>query len=236
MSSSDGAFVELEFALENDEHPAIRISQRLDCRLELLDALHTTEAVTAFFHAEPCDPGQVVDQGRSARYGTAASLVQQHDGECILELTLERSPFGTLADVEIPVQSLVVRDGTARFVATVPPCRSAARIIEAVEARHPSVDLVGKHQRAIAPPFVTETALEELLMERLTDRQLTALYLAVERGYFERPRRTTQVELAEAMGISAPTYSQHLNGALQKLLTTLFGDRLTPAARPSDFE
>ncbi|QSG12843.1 Transcriptional regulator, contains HTH domain [Halapricum desulfuricans] len=58
------------------------------------------------------------------------------------------------------------------------------------------------------------------LFEGLTDRQLAALRLALERGYYEQPRRTSLRELAAQTAVARSTYEEHLRKAENKLLTS----------------
>ncbi|MFT4923464.1 MAG: putative DNA binding protein [Haloarculaceae archaeon] len=57
------------------------------------------------------------------------------------------------------------------------------------------------------------------LFEDLTDRQLAALQLALERGYYEQPRKSSLRELAEQTAVARSTYEEHLRKAENKLLT-----------------
>jgi len=57
------------------------------------------------------------------------------------------------------------------------------------------------------------------LFENLTDRQLAALRLALESGYYEQPRKTSLRELAERTSVARSTYEEHLRKAENKLLT-----------------
>jgi len=54
-------------------------------------------------------------------------------------------------------------------------------------------------------------------VDDLTDRQRQVLELAVEAGYFERPRHNNTGELADALDISRATFTQHLRAAQRKL-------------------
>ena len=58
------------------------------------------------------------------------------------------------------------------------------------------------------------------LFEYLTDRQLAALQLALERGYYEQPRKTSLRDLAEQTAVARSTYEEHLRKAENKLLTS----------------
>lgn len=62
----------------------------------------------------------------------------------------------------------------------------------------------------------------------LTDRQREALELAVEGGYYERPRETTTEAIGEAMGIDRRTVEEHLRKVERRLVTTLVEDGGAP--------
>ena len=57
------------------------------------------------------------------------------------------------------------------------------------------------------------------LFENITDRQLAALQLALERGYYEQPRKTSLRDLADQTAVARSTYEEHLRKAENKLLT-----------------
>lgn len=63
----------------------------------------------------------------------------------------------------------------------------------------------------------------------LTDEQFEALLTAYEMGYFEVPKRATQAEVADELGISSPSLSERLKRAQQGLIEQhLLQDRLLP--------
>ncbi|MEF8815116.1 MAG: helix-turn-helix domain-containing protein [Halovenus sp.] len=57
------------------------------------------------------------------------------------------------------------------------------------------------------------------LFENITDRQLAALQLALESGYYEQPRNTSLRDLADQTAVARSTYEEHLRKAENKLLT-----------------
>ncbi|WP_234403482.1 helix-turn-helix domain-containing protein [Halarchaeum acidiphilum] len=57
----------------------------------------------------------------------------------------------------------------------------------------------------------------------LTDKQLQALRTAYVNGYFEWPRETTGEDVASELGVSGPTFHQHLRKALARLLDDALG-------------
>ena len=57
------------------------------------------------------------------------------------------------------------------------------------------------------------------LFDDVTERQMAALRLALESGYYEQPRQTSLRELAEQTAVARSTYEEHLRKAENKLLT-----------------
>ncbi|SFS88900.1 helix-turn-helix domain-containing protein [Halostagnicola kamekurae] len=55
----------------------------------------------------------------------------------------------------------------------------------------------------------------------LTDRQLEVLETAHGMGYFEHPKRANASEVADELGISGTTFSEHLSAAQTKLLDAI---------------
>lgn len=73
------------------------------------------------------------------------------------------------------------------------------------------------------------------LFEDLTDRQMAALRLALESGYYEQPRKTSLRELADQTAVARSTYEEHLRKAENKLLTNAGRFlRLITATSPAD--
>lgn len=57
----------------------------------------------------------------------------------------------------------------------------------------------------------------------LTERQLTALNLAIKNGYYDSPRRTSTEALASASGLSRSTFQEHLRKAERHVLERFAG-------------
>ncbi len=56
----------------------------------------------------------------------------------------------------------------------------------------------------------------------LTDKQKTALELAIKNGYYKYPRKIELKRLAKLMNLSYSTYQAHIRKAEQKLLPFFF--------------
>lgn len=80
--------------------------------------------------------------------------------------------------------------------------------------------------------FLSKTTIEEKqiphsmltpvdqLFDDVTDRQMAALQLALESGYYEQPRETSLRELAARTSVARSTYEEHLRKAENKLLNS----------------
>jgi len=69
---------------------------------------------------------------------------------------------------------------------------------------------------------ITPSAAEwQELLSSIPDRQRELLNLALEEGYFDIPRRVTLEELAEEMGITKTTASNHLRKAEREIMEFL---------------
>lgn len=66
-------------------------------------------------------------------------------------------------------------------------------------------------------------------MHGLTDKQLTAVRLAFENGYFAVPKETNLSELAESVDISRQSFSRRLDRALNSILSNTIADSATCA-------
>lgn len=117
------------------------------------------------------------------------------------------------------VASAVAEEGTVRFTAEVPPQADVRSIVDAITEAHPTVGFVARREVDRSRPSQEESlgAIEETL----TERQRSALHAAYHSGFFEWPRGSTGEEVAASLGISAPTYHEHLRHAQQKVMTHL---------------
>jgi PAS domain S-box-containing protein len=117
------------------------------------------------------------------------------------------------------VQDASIQDGDLRMTVHLPPSVAASRVIDAVEETYPGVTLTT--QRHITRDE-SSTQLHRALTEELTDRQRATLEAAVFSGYFEWPRDVSGEEIADSLGVSPPTFHQHLRKAQKKVYDSLY--------------
>lgn len=113
-------------------------------------------------------------------------------------------------------------DGESHIVVHIPETTTSSEVIELVLENHPTVEVVAQRQKTYSVPLFTQELFQTAIQNELTDRQLEVVFVAYSNGYFESPRRTSGEDIAADLGISPPTFSEHLRAAEHKILTMLF--------------
>jgi len=145
-------------------------------------------------------------------------LVTDHGDGPLFEVTLENPPAtSTVASHGGQMRRTVVADGELEMEVEVPHSVDIRTLVGALEGIVPDVELVSQRSRQRDEELLGRSAVDAL-----TDKQLAAVEAAFHAGYFEWPRESTAEELAESIGVSAPTLHQHLRKGERKLLAGYF--------------
>ena len=164
------------------------------------------------------DPGDVVDRMASYEDVTAVDTLSRGQRQALVQFETT-SPL-----LLLPVQSSGVPlelpfdivDGEATWEVTAPSDRLSA---------------LGDQLRAFGLRFSVEAVRQDVEPEQLlTDRQRRVMSAAVERGYYETPRRCTLTALADELGIAKSTCSEILHRAEGAVVTRFFADVVGEAA------
>jgi DNA-binding transcriptional ArsR family regulator len=214
--------VELTFGLADEQYPFVGISSAETCRVELVRMLPREEEYAEYFSVTDADPDRVLEHARTVESVDPVPIYRDESGG-LFELTVSGDcPAVALADRGAVPNRIVGADGEGTIVAEVPPPYDASAIVGGFLSEHPSATLLRKRQKATATPVFSATELERVLDDRLTDRQQSVLQAAYEAGYYERPREVTGEQLAEALGITSATFSQHIRAAERTLLSIAY--------------
>lgn len=223
-TTTAGGATEVELEVRDRDCFFVRASAAAGCRLSLEHLVHRSDGtLLEFFAIEGADPEALVemaddvddiDEGRVIRDSPGSSLVQfVVSGPCVTS---------TLADAGAVTRAVTASEGTGRVVANVPTHADVRSVIETFRSRHADTDLVATRQGAQSFPVQTELGLKGTLAGRLTDRQLEVFRTAYLSGYFAWPRERTAEECASMLGITQPTFSQHMRSAQRALAACLF--------------
>lgn len=223
MGGTGHAFTELDFETADHSYPAVKLSAELNCRVDLLEFLHTDAKGLVFYvRLQNDDVDELLEKTRAVDIDGEVSVLQVVGDELLAEYEPSQSIVGTLTRHGVIPQTAVATDGVVSITGVVPAERDTRPIVERVQENHPAVEFTGKRHSTIVTPLITEAGVRSLFGSLLTDRQWEAVRLAYERGYFDQQQRCSQTELADEMGISQKTFSQHLTAAQRKLLFVVF--------------
>ncbi|SDQ64203.1 helix-turn-helix domain-containing protein [Natronobacterium texcoconense] len=145
------------------------------------------------------------DDGRERRY--VSERVREG---CICERLFQ---FDCVFDVES------VQDGSLHIFLVVEDRTLLSRIVDSLEEIGANVRL-----RRLSHLAGDEETTLEIDAASVTEKQREAVELAVERGYYGRPREATLDDLADELEISNSAVSQRLN-AVEKTLIQSFSER-----------
>jgi PAS domain S-box-containing protein len=118
------------------------------------------------------------------------------------------------------VQQSTIEGGEFRMTIHLPTTVTARRVIDAVREAYPTAQLLRRRQ--ITRSDDTLTRVHRVMTHELTDRQRAVLETAVYSGFFNWPRDASGAEIAATLGVSAPTFHQHLRIAQRKLFDSVF--------------
>lgn len=214
---------ELTFEVTDDRHFVTALSAAEDCDVSFEGAtLQSDESFRYYVTVSGSTPEAAVAFAESFPAVEAARIVSvRPDGTCLLETAFETSRgFGVVADYGGVVESAHAVDGRGEVVVELPLSADVRAVVDALSAAFDGVELRAQRERERSGPAVPAT--RATLGRELTGKQRTALETAYYSGFFEWPRDSTGEDVADTLGVSAPTFHKHLRVAERKLLAELF--------------
>lgn len=124
---------------------------------------------------------------------------------CVCEIIEQNG--SPIADIKAEHGGLIVTFYGADFI-------DVQSVIEKLREVYDNVQIIRLVQTAQSPP----TDFIAVDRSTLTDRQQEVLETSFEMGYFDHPKRSNAGEVAEELGITTSTFSEHLAAAQRKLL------------------
>jgi PAS domain S-box-containing protein len=213
--------IELEFTVHDDDLFFGRISATADGAVRTTGTVSQEDGgIRVYLSVSAADAADLLGTIQNDDHVAAASLVADHEGEALFDVTLTESLVEVLVDHGAVPTGIESENGIVRYTIEMPYEAEAREFFTIVEDRYDATDLVGYHEHE--RPVRTQQEFRAALAERFTDRQQTALQSAYLGGFFEWPREVDGDELADGMDISRPTYHQHLRAAQQKVFEELF--------------
>jgi len=215
------ASTEVEYEIADPTFPLIRLSESLEAPLASEGPLQRSAAgVFLFTRIDAPDTAAIQEAAESLTAISDFQHIRSEADHAVVRLEVSR-PFIALSLVDhgVTIQEIRVAEGTARFVIRVPDGISLQTVDQVFRNAFTDPQLVSKHQIEGEAGVASAS-----ILDALTDRQLEVLQAAFHAGYFESPRGSTGEEVAEALGISAPGFYNHIRAVERKLFTRMIED------------
>ncbi|NKE37365.1 GAF domain-containing protein [Natronococcus sp. JC468] len=213
--------IELEFLTRDRSIGYVALSAELGCELTVEGVSPTSDGeVAAFVTIRDADCEAVLSTIADDP-DVKATVVADHGEECVFRLTgPEPSVSGTIADYGGVVREADADHGEGRFVVELPYDADVRAVVEGLEEYYDRTELVAQRERERTEP--SDAVVREAFDDALTDRQREVLRAAYLSGFFEWPRGANSGEVAEVLGITEPTFHEHLRTCQRKLVSAYF--------------
>jgi predicted DNA binding protein len=219
--------VEVEFRVTDRQYPLVRIPDQFGCHTEVEQFVPRGGDTYGVFHRISGASVRRVAEHVNDRPGIEARVVSETPDGGITEVVVTDSDehfIVTLTDAGAIPREVRSEDGVAHIVAEVPAMYCPSKVIDCFLSVHPTVEVVARRQKDHAVPMFTRREFQRALDDLLTPRQREALRVAYVCGYFDWPRAKSGEEVADELGVSHPTFSQHLRTAERKVFSLLFSE------------
>lgn len=214
---------ELEFIIRDHGCFFIRASAECECQVKLEEMVHgSSNQLLEFFTVDDASPNEILTLAHNSDSIEIAKLIRETNDKKLFEFEVSGPCVGeTLADAGAVIRNVAADDGVGRVSAYLPPHIDKRPVINRFRDRHGGKLVSCREMNRSAPEF-TRQEFRAMIIEQLTDRQFEVLQIAHASGYYAWPRESSAKNCADLLGISQPTFTQHLRMAQAKLLNALF--------------
>lgn len=153
--------------------------------------------------------------------GMRMEEVFSYDSETVYRFSREKGRGCACERVEsfgYPVVDTHTRDGDLFLTFHVPDTEALKRVMNRLGERYSNVEV-----KRLIRSKDSEAENDLVLVDRreLTEKQEEALRTAHRMGYFEHPKGANAGEVAEELGITTSTFTEHLAAAQKKLMRSI---------------
>ena len=214
----------LSFKFTDQRSIFVRLSAAFDCSLTLTGVVPGENgSLLTFVWLEGASPDDVFQRATDMDAVDSARLIRSAEDGALLEFVVtDDSPALTLVECGGSLTELTASDGRGTMTAEFVPDVDVREVVESVGEAFPNSEMITK--REVERSVQTDTEFRQALDDTLTTKQRSSLRAAYLSGYFDWPRGSTAEELADSLGVSSPTFHNHLRRAQRKILATYLDD------------
>jgi PAS domain S-box-containing protein len=212
--------VEIELLIRDRDFFFVDLADRSGSTIEYAGSVYREGSLITFVTTDG-DPESITELAPDAPEISEASIVGEGGESALVELHVAtESIVSELADRGAKTNAITATEREAHLEVELPAGADARSVVNRIQDRYPRTEL-RRYQERERPP-TTKREFIANLEDRLTDQQFTALQRAYVGGYYDWDRGTNGDELAGSMGVSRPTFHQHLRAAERKLVEEFF--------------
>ncbi|MFH5802166.1 PAS domain S-box protein [Haladaptatus sp. CMAA 1911] len=216
---------ELTFDLTETTAFFVTASADLQCSITLEDLVPSTDKELLYYITLENAPADAfLEMARNQPIVRKARCISTAAESSLLEIVFMGASTSPQVLIErgARIKHAKVTEGRGSLVAEAPADADIRALTDAVQSIYSNARLTAKQEvKRSRPPLRRQHAR---LRDQLTDRQQASLTAAYNAGFFEWPRESTGEAVADSLGVSAPTFHQHLRASERKLLAVFFGE------------
>jgi predicted DNA binding protein len=216
LRSPGDRFLELELAPDPGADPLWAVTDGVPS-MAVTD-VYTAGETVGVRGSIPSGAVEALRERAAAVHGVEGLQLIDSEGDQLFRLSLSSSSLGSLlAESGGRLDDLSVDGDTLHLSVVLPSSVRAQSVVSRLRSTCANVTLLAKRE-------YDSDGDDGDLLGPLTDRQREALLAAYEQGFFDWPREHTAEEVASTLGISRPTFTEHLRVAERTLLDALLGE------------
>jgi predicted DNA binding protein/DNA-binding NarL/FixJ family response regulator len=214
--------VAIQLQVDDEAAPLVALDRQLPAgsRIEVQTTVLREDELLYVTRITGATPPEVREGARAVAAVRDLTVTESEEAQRCELVCSPPSPEQLIAEHGGRIVESVTERGQTSITVASPDHNDVQSLIAAVEQSHPGVGV--RSVRSSGESNARMTADD--LRQSLTDKQRQALELAFYEGYFERPREHNTTEVAGKLGVSRPTFTQHLRAAQRKLLSRIIED------------
>ncbi|WP_459194494.1 bacterio-opsin activator domain-containing protein [Halosimplex sp. J119] len=216
--------LELEFTTTGVAGELTALTAGTDAAIDVETVVRSDEGVVAYGQADGVSRDELADAFERADLIGDFRFLSSEGDDLGFELVTDAitSLVTAVATHGGQISGATVASGEFRFVVGFPRGRDKRQLVDLVEDHCPGA--TPRAQRTVQRDDADVDTAASVIDDRLTEKQRAAVETAVFAGFFDWPRTSTGEDVADRLGVSPATFTQHLRAAERKLFEALFRD------------
>jgi len=214
--------VELTLRFEDADTPLCRLARETECTIDYQGFVPRSNGqADVFFIAGGISSEELQDiASQLLAFDDLDCLTDGADGSLFRARVSDPPLAARVTDDGAVVRAITIDSGVATAALDVSHTAAVREFLDRLRQWNPNFELRARQSRE--RPLKTRQTFVTALEDQLTDRQREVLQTAYLSGYFEMPRVSNGQEVTELLGVSQPTFSEHLRAAERTLCEVLF--------------